>query len=131
MRQLSALVRLISLLSLGLLANARVLSTFQRDNSSETAKCRCAPSEACFPTTETWAQLNTSVSGRLVNVVSSAAFCDDLSVSGCTEAQWESSVFRAGVPGAMNQVSFLLNRRVVILFELTIPLGKLGTSRYG
>lgn len=63
--------------------------------------CRCAPGDSCFPSQSTWAQLNASVYGHLVNVVPSAKFCDSI---GCTEAEWQSAVFRAGVPGAMNQV---------------------------
>ncbi|KAJ3876731.1 FAD-binding domain-containing protein [Lentinula edodes] len=92
-----------SILSIGFV-HARRLNT-QRDtssNSSNSTDCRCAPGDDCFPTPDTWAQLNSSISGRLVNVVSSAAFCNDVS-GGCTDAQWSSSTFRANIPGAMNQ----------------------------
>lgn len=102
------------LLLLDLLVDARVVNIFQR-GSTLSESCRCAPGDTCFPSTETWAELNTSVSGRLVNVVSSAAFCGSLSVSGCTESQWESSVFRAGIPGAMNQVGPSIYIYIVVL----------------
>ncbi|KIK57397.1 hypothetical protein GYMLUDRAFT_46272 [Collybiopsis luxurians FD-317 M1] len=67
--------------------------------------CRCAPGDECFPSADTWAHLNTSVSGRLVNVVSSAAYCNNLP-AGCSDAQWASSEFRNNLPGAMNQVNW-------------------------
>lgn len=87
------------LLNLALLSPAPIKAYHIR--AEDNRICRCAPGESCFPSQLTWAQLNASVHGHLVNVVPSAKFCDNID---CTEAEWQSAVFRAGVPGAMNQV---------------------------
>ncbi|KAF8804519.1 FAD-binding domain-containing protein [Phlegmacium glaucopus] len=71
------------------------------DNNDRSSYCRNIPGDPGFPTNTQWAALNTTVSGRLVNVVPFVEFCT--AQGGCTAQQSGSSVFRAGVPGAMNQ----------------------------
>ncbi|KAK0457758.1 FAD-binding domain-containing protein [Desarmillaria tabescens] len=65
--------------------------------------CRTVPGDPNFPSGEEWNNLNSSISGRLVKAVPSAQFCD--MHGGCTDVEWTSSVFRANIPGAMNQVN--------------------------
>ncbi|KAK0225640.1 FAD-binding domain-containing protein [Armillaria fumosa] len=66
--------------------------------------CRTVPGDPRFPSGEEWNSLNSSVSGRLVKAVPSAQFCN--MQGGCTDAEWTSASFRAGIPGAMNQVNW-------------------------
>jgi hypothetical protein len=65
------------------------------------ARCRNQPGDPGYPTDTEWAALNDTTGGRLVRVVPSAEACREL---GCTEAQWESGIFRQTIPGAMNAV---------------------------
>ena len=71
--------------------------------SLQTANCRNVPGNPGFPTNEQWAALNSTVSGRLVKVVPFVEFCS--SQGGCTPEQFTSASFRAGVPGAMDEVN--------------------------
>ncbi|KAJ6466810.1 FAD-binding domain-containing protein [Mycena sanguinolenta] len=71
--------------------------------SNTTARCRNVPSSPGYPSAAEWDALNATVSGRLVAVVPSAKFCADLPGGACTEDQWTSALFRATIPGAMNQ----------------------------
>lgn len=71
-------------------------------SANNQSSCRNVPGDAGFPTDAEWAVLNTTVSGRLVKVVPFVEFCT--AQGGCTAQQSGSSVFRAGIPGAMNQV---------------------------
>ena len=68
------------------------------------ARCRNQPGSSGYPSAVDWSALNGSIDGRLVKVVPSAKACVELS---CTEAQWESSIFRQTIPGAMNAVGVL------------------------
>ncbi|KAG6828629.1 hypothetical protein H0H92_007221 [Tricholoma furcatifolium] len=68
--------------------------------------CRNIPGSSGYPTDTQWAALNASISGRLVSVVPSAKYCEELPSGSCTDAQWTSAVFRSDIPGAMNQVNF-------------------------
>ena len=70
------------------------------------SNCRTLPGDPTFPSSHQWAQLNASVDGRLVAVVPSAKFCVDR-VPPCTEAEWQSTVYRATIPGAMDIVSLV------------------------
>ncbi|KAF8496253.1 FAD-binding domain-containing protein [Russula emetica] len=63
------------------------------------ARCRNQPGSPGYPSAADWSALNDSIDGRLVKVVPSAEACVEL---GCTEAQWESGVFRQIIPGSMN-----------------------------
>lgn len=63
--------------------------------------CRNQPGDPGFPSTTEWAALNSTVDGRLLAVVPSAKYCEDLP---CTETQWFSSVFRATIPGGTDFV---------------------------
>src|SRR6266576_3052630 len=65
------------------------------------ARCRNQPGSPGYPSSTDWSALNDSVDGRLVKVVPSAKACVEL---GCTEAQWESGIFRQAIPGSMNTV---------------------------
>jgi hypothetical protein len=64
-------------------------------------RCRNQPGSPNYPSASDWFALNDSIDGRLVNVVPSARACVELS---CTEAQWESGIFRQTIPGSMNAV---------------------------
>jgi len=68
------------------------------------ARCRNQPGSPGYPCAAGWSALNDSVDGRLVKVVPSAKACVEL---GCTEAQWESGVFRKTIPGSMDAVGVL------------------------
>ena len=68
------------------------------------ARCRNQPGSSGYPSDANWCALNDTVDGRLVKVVPSAKACVEL---GCTQAQWESGVFRQTIPGSMNAVSAL------------------------
>ncbi|KAH9985248.1 hypothetical protein BJV77DRAFT_965658 [Russula vinacea] len=63
------------------------------------AWCRNQPGDPGYPSPADWSALNDTINGRLINVVPSAKACSEL---GCTEAQWESGVFRQTIPGSMN-----------------------------
>jgi hypothetical protein len=68
------------------------------------ARCRNQPGSPGYPCVAGWSALNDTIDGRLVKVVPSAKACVEL---GCTEAQWESGIFRQTIPGSMNAVSVL------------------------
>jgi hypothetical protein len=68
------------------------------------ARCRNQPGSPGYPGTADWSALNDSIDGRLVKVVPSAKACVEL---GCTDAQWESGIFRQIIPGSMNAVGVL------------------------
>jgi hypothetical protein len=68
------------------------------------ARCRNQPGSPGYPGAADWSALSDSVDGRLVKVVPSAEACVEL---GCTEAQWESGVFRQTIPGSMNIVGII------------------------
>src|SRR6266576_2794515 len=68
------------------------------------ARCRNQPSSPGYPSPVDWSALNDSINGHLVEVVPSAKACVEL---GCTEAQWESGIFRQAIPGSMNIVGVL------------------------
>jgi hypothetical protein len=68
------------------------------------ARCRNQPGSPGYPCATDWSTLNDTIDGRLINVVPSAKACLEL---GCTEAQWESGIFRQTIPGSMNSVSIL------------------------
>ncbi|KAJ7448608.1 FAD-binding domain-containing protein [Mycena galericulata] len=68
--------------------------------------CRNIPGSAGYPGPAAWRAFNSTISGRLVNVIPSAKFCESLPSGECTEEQWTSSVFRNTIPGAMNQVNW-------------------------
>ena len=68
------------------------------------ARCRNQPGDPGYPSAADWSTLNDSIDGRLLNVVPSAKACVEL---GCTEAQWESGIFRQTIPGSMNAVGIL------------------------
>ena len=80
--------------------------------------CRNVPGNPGYPTNEQWATLNSTVSGRLVEVVPFVEFCNTR--GGCTPEQSASSSFRAEVPGAMNGVS-----KEFLLFRFLWPRSKL------
>ncbi|KAI0040085.1 FAD-binding domain-containing protein [Auriscalpium vulgare] len=62
-------------------------------------QCRSQPGDSTFPSTSQWAALNASVDGRLVTAVPTAKLCQN---NGCTAEDWQSSIWRAALPGAMN-----------------------------
>jgi hypothetical protein len=67
-------------------------------------RCRNQPGDPGYPSAADWSALNDTIDGRLLNVIPSAKACLQL---GCTEAQWESGIFRQSIPGSMNAVGIL------------------------
>ncbi|KAI0314433.1 FAD-binding domain-containing protein [Amylostereum chailletii] len=63
-------------------------------------RCHTQPGDPDWPSPEEWSALNTSIGGRLVQVVPSASACAP-DMLNCTEAQWSSANFRRGIPGQM------------------------------
>ncbi|KAF8528284.1 FAD-binding domain-containing protein [Gautieria morchelliformis] len=68
-------------------------------------RCRSQPGDASFPTSHQLAAFNSSIDGRLINVAPSAKLCMTLP-GGCTDAEWQSGIFRDNIPGAMLQVNW-------------------------
>jgi hypothetical protein len=93
MHTLSSLVFFVSL-SLQLSTSLAVNNT----------RCRNVPGSSGFPSVAQWNALNHSISGRLASVIPFAKYCHNLPSGSCTDEQWESSVFRDMIPGAMNSV---------------------------
>ena len=92
------------MLPLSLSAAVSTVAALLFDPFQVQARCRNQPGSPGYPCAAEWSALNDTIDGRLVNVVPSAKACLEL---GCTEAQWESGVFRQAIPGSMNAVSFL------------------------
>ncbi|KLO17643.1 FAD-binding domain-containing protein [Schizopora paradoxa] len=68
--------------------------------------CRNLPGDPNFPSLSTWDAFNASVDGRLLSVVPSAKFCHELPAGQCNEDMWESTEFRADIPGAMDNTNW-------------------------
>ena len=88
------------------------------------AWCRNQPGDPGYPSAAEWSTLNDSIDGRLLNVVPSAKACVEL---GCTEAQWESGIFRQTIPGSMNSVG-ILTLALLPSNDLFAPVVQLGTG---
>ena len=89
------------------------------------ARCRNQPGSPGYPSAADWSTLNDSIDGRLLKVVPSAKACVEL---GCTEAQWESGVFRQTIPGSMNIVGVLTESLLGLLPNLCPVTVQLGTG---
>jgi hypothetical protein len=89
------------------------------------ARCRNQPGSCGYPSAAGWSALNNNVDGRLVKVVPSAKACVEL---GCTEAQWESGIFRQTIPGSMNAVSLLQESLFGLPSYLLPVVVQLGTG---
>ncbi|KAF7349206.1 hypothetical protein MSAN_01710000 [Mycena sanguinolenta] len=73
---------------------------------STSTHCRNIPGSAGYPSPDVWDAFNATVSGRLVNVIPTAEYCDSLPAGVCTDAQWTSALFRGMIPGAMSYVNW-------------------------
>ena len=79
-------------------------------------QCRNQPGDPGYPAAMDWSALNDTIGGRLLKVVPSAEACRELA---CTEAQWESGIFRQTIPGSMNSVGILpVTRSLLLLMTL-------------
>src|SRR6266566_1655039 len=87
------------------------------------ARCRNQPGSPGYPSAADWSAFNDSVDGRLINVVPSAKACVEL---GCTEAQWESGIFRQTIPGSMNFVGVLTLSLLGLLSHLRPRCSTIG-----
>ena len=87
------------------------------------ARCRNQPGNYGYPSATGWSTFNDSIDGRLINVVPSAKACIELD---CTEAQWESGIFRQSIPGSMDYVGVIPLFRV--LSYLSLVAVQLGTG---
>ncbi|KAF8527024.1 FAD-binding domain-containing protein [Hysterangium stoloniferum] len=63
--------------------------------------CRSQPGDASFPNPDQIQQFNSSIGGRLVPVIPTGKFCQN--VGGCTDDQWNDPAFREVIPGSMLQ----------------------------
>ena len=90
-----------------LLISLFVCSALTSSSLSPTSGCRNVPGDSGYPSNEQWVALNTTVSGRLVEVMPFVEFCN--TQGGCTAEQSASASFRAGVPGAMDGVRVSLS----------------------
>lgn len=91
---------LVSVVSLSLLVAAFVSPGFAKGSQ----RCRNLPGDPGYPSQAEWDVLNATIDGRLVAVVPSAKFCHELPAGSCPSQQWESTLFRTSVPGAMINV---------------------------
>lgn len=68
-----------SFLSLALLPLAVIadISSASDPAYAASAKCRCLPGDACWPSDSTWAKLNSTVSGALIKTVPIGSPCHD------------------------------------------------------
>lgn len=69
-----------SFLSLALLPLAVIAADISSDSTADyasSAKCRCLPGDACWPSNSAWAKLNTTVSGALIKTVPIGSPCHD------------------------------------------------------
>ncbi|KAJ7202332.1 FAD-binding domain-containing protein [Mycena pura] len=78
--------------------------TSEAQQDSKSGRCHNTPGSAGYPSAAAWDAFNSSISGHLVDVVPSAKFCKSLPGGACTDAQWNSGVFRSTIPGAMDEV---------------------------
>lgn len=65
------------IMSSSLMKCAGLAYLFTTAFAAATSKCRCYPSQSCWPTPAQWAALNGSVSGRLVATVPLGSPCHD------------------------------------------------------
>jgi hypothetical protein len=101
------------------------LSVLLFGSAIHACKCQCRnqPGDPGYPTATDWSALNDTIGGRLLNVVPSAEACRELA---CTEAQWESGIFRQTIPGSMNSVGVLTRSLLLLmtlLFAHSVQLG--------
>lgn len=72
--------------------------------------CRCLSSDPCWPSVETWNQLNASLTGGLVRVYPPAKPChgDNINQEECkvVHDRWYDGYWRSDQPGAMISVNF-------------------------
>lgn len=73
--------------------------------AANSSRCHSQPGDASFPTRQELSAFNSSVNGRLIQVLPSGKVCRDLP-GGCTDAVWRNSIFNGAVPGAMLQVKY-------------------------
>lgn len=75
------------------------------ERSSSTNHCRCRPSDPCWPTTDQWSALNSSINGNLVSVRPVADACHrpgfNLNQCDAVLANNNNSLFRSEQPGAV------------------------------
>lgn len=87
------------LLDIGL-SQCSALNIRRRTSST----CRNKPiNTTTSPTLDDWNDLSNQVNGRLLEVVPSAKYCQEI---GCTDFEWQSSAFRSTIPGAMDQYNW-------------------------
>ena len=99
----------------------------REESTSIRPECRNIPGSAGYPTDSEWDAFNTTISGRLVNVVPSAKYCMSLPGGACANAQWTSALFRATIPGAMNQVR-TISSPIICLPDSESYEGQLGAG---
>lgn len=72
--------------------------------------CRCLATDPCWPSVDTWNQLNTSLSGGLVAVVPPAKPChgENINEAECQNVHknWNDGFWRSDQPGALINVNF-------------------------
>lgn len=92
---------MISPLLLSLLATAAIAAP---PSPTPAAKCRCRPSDSCWPSTKEWSALNKTIHGNLVAVRPVASVCHqaEYNADACKVVtdNWKDSVWRSSQPGA-------------------------------
>src|SRR4051794_27090196 len=92
------------------LPNAIALLLAAAEAAPSHPKCRCQPSEPCWPSTTEWQSLNTSIDGNLVAVRPFAYVCHDptFSEEGCKTATRNSneSLWLSANPGALQHANW-------------------------
>ncbi|KAI2793331.1 putative FAD-linked oxidoreductase [Penicillium oxalicum] len=72
--------------------------------SPHQTKCRCRPSDNCWPTSKEWAGLNQTLHGNLAAVRPAASVCHspDYDAQACqmVKTSWSNSAWRSSQPGA-------------------------------
>lgn len=59
------------------LLTAWILAGFSLPAAVDLTRCRCFPGDACWPSSEDWARLNSAVNGGLVSIVPIGSPCHD------------------------------------------------------
>ncbi|KAH7322508.1 hypothetical protein B0I35DRAFT_499082 [Stachybotrys elegans] len=86
------------------------LQAFTASFNQTHPRCRCLPSDSCWPTNELWDALNTTVDGRLIKVVPIGAKCHDphYDPEACEalQAQWMNPLLHIESPSSPMQLFF-------------------------
>ncbi|KAI8812903.1 hypothetical protein BJ742DRAFT_850152 [Cladochytrium replicatum] len=96
----------------------------------------CKPTQSCWPSASSWAQLNSTVGGRLIKVFPLAKPCfDDPTSLACQEVQpkFIDPVYRSSIPGAAEYLNWescgAANCELDLVVPSDAPLGNCSLGR--